>query len=123
MAEETQKLAHLIESLAQDKKAGALVVLEVGKVSLIADYFVIATGANKAQVHAIADHVMAGAKEAGYTLLHREGYAEALWVLLDYGSVVMHIFQPAERDFYNLERLWSHAPRAGIANIQPGKEN
>lgn len=116
LPEEALKLAHLIENLAQDKKAGALVVLEVGKVSLITDYFVITTGANKAQVQAIADQVMAGAKEAGYTLLHREGYAEALWVLLDYGSVVMHIFQPAERDFYNLERLWSHASRAGVAN-------
>lgn len=123
MPEGAQKLTHLIENLAQDKKAGALVVLEVGKVSLIADYFVIATGANKAQVHAIADQVMVGTKEAGYTLLHREGYAEALWVLLDYGSVVLHIFQPAERDFYNLERLWSHAPRAGVANTQPEREN
>jgi len=118
LAEEAQKLAYLIEKLAEEKKAGALVVLEVGKVSLIADYFVIATGANKAQVQAIADQVMAGAKEAGYTLLHREGYAEALWVLLDYGSVVMHIFQPAARDFYNLERLWSHAPRAGMTSAQ-----
>lgn len=123
LAEEIQKLAHLIESLAQDKKAGALVVLEVGKVTPIADYFVITTGANKAQVHAIADQVMAGAKEAGYPLLHREGYAEALWVLLDYGSVVMHIFQPAERDFYNLERLWSHAPRAGMTNVEFEREN
>lgn len=123
MAEEAQKLAQLIESLAHDKKAGAVVVLEVGKVSLIADYFVIATGANKAQVHAIADQVMAGAKEADYTLLHREGYAGALWVLLDYGSVVMHIFQPAERDFYNLERLWSHAPRASMIDVQAQKES
>lgn len=114
MTEEVQKLVHLIESLALDKKAGALVVLEIGKVSLIADYFVIATGANRAQVQAIADQVTDGVKVEGYTLLRREGYAEALWVLLDYGSVVIHIFQPAEREFYNLERLWSHAPRAAL---------
>lgn len=117
MTEEIQKLVQLVESLAADKKAIDTVILEVGKVSLVADYFVITTGASRTQVHAIADNIMENVKKEGYPLLHREGYAEALWVLLDYGSVVIHIFQPEEREFYNLERLWGHAPRAGINSL------
>lgn len=113
MTEDVQRLAQLVQDLAMDKKAGDMVVLEIGKVSVVADYFVIVSGASKAQVHAIADHIMENVKKADYALLHREGYDEGLWVLLDYGSVVVHIFQPQEREFYNLERLWGHAPKAG----------
>lgn len=113
MTQDVQKLAELVENLAAEKKAVDIITLEIGKVSLVADYFIIASGGSKAQVLAIADNIQEKAKEEGYQLLHREGYAEALWVLLDYGSVVVHIFQPEERHFYNLERLWSHAPRAG----------
>jgi ribosome-associated protein len=110
LTEDVKRLVQQVEDLAADKKAGNVITLEVGKVSLVADYFVIATGASKTQVHAIADHIMENVKQEGFTLLHREGYNEGLWVLLDYGSVVVHIFQPQEREFYNLERLWSHAP-------------
>lgn len=110
MTDDVQRLVQLVKGLAAEKKAGDTVILEVGKVSLVADYFLIASGNTKTQVHAIADHIMENVKAEGYPLLHREGYNEGLWVLLDYGSVVVHIFQPQEREFYNLERLWSHAP-------------
>lgn len=113
LTEDVQRLVQLIIRLAEDKKAANLVTLHIGKVSLVADYFIIATGASRTQVHAIADHIMENVKASGFTLLHREGYEEGSWVLLDYGSAVVHIFQPKERDFYNLERLWSHAPKAG----------
>jgi len=113
LTEEAGRLANLVEHLATDKKAMDLCVLDIGKVSLIADYFIIASGANKLHVQAIADHIMQNLKGEGYQLLHREGYAEGLWVLLDYGFVVIHIFQPEHREFYNLERLWGHAPRIG----------
>ena len=108
---EAGRLVKLAEDLAAEKKAQDIIVLEIGKVSLVADYFMIAAGATKVQVHAIADHIIQNLKEEGHTLLHKEGYNEGLWVLLDYGSVVIHLFQPEERDFYNLERLWGHAPR------------
>jgi ribosome-associated protein len=107
----------MIEELAADKKAIDIVTLNIGKVSLVADYFLIATGASKAQVHAIADNIMEKLKEEDYPLLHREGYSEGLWVLLDYSFVVVHIFQPEQREFYNLERLWSHAPKAGSNSL------
>ncbi|NLM52038.1 MAG: ribosome silencing factor [Firmicutes bacterium] len=113
MTEDVQRLVDLIKNAAENKKAEDLVVLHVGAVSIIADYFIIATGNTKLQVHAIADEIMEKTEEAGIPLLHKEGYDEGLWVLLDYGSVVVHIFQPEQRSFYNLERLWAHAPEAG----------
>jgi ribosome-associated protein len=113
LTEDVQRLIKLVEDLAEEKKAIDLMILEIGKVSVVADYFVIASGASRTQVHAIAGHIMENVKEAGYELLHREGFNEGLWILLDYGSVVVHLFQPREREFYNLERLWSHAPLAG----------
>ncbi|NLZ38264.1 MAG: ribosome silencing factor [Firmicutes bacterium] len=111
MDHKVQSLVKLISKAAEDKKAIDLAILKIGEVSLIADYFVIMTGATKIQIHAIANEIMEKTEEAGFTLLHKEGYDEGLWVLLDYGAVVVHIFQPKEREFYNLERLWSHAPR------------
>ncbi|MBS4021978.1 MAG: ribosome silencing factor [Dethiobacter sp.] len=111
MSQEAGRLVSLAENLAAEKKARDIMILEIGKVSVVADYFMIAGGANKIQVQAIADHIMQNLKEEGYPLLHREGYQEGLWVLLDYGSLVIHLFQPEEREFYNLERLWGHAPR------------
>jgi ribosome-associated protein len=110
--EAAEKLVNRITCLAAEKKAVDTVVLEIGKVSLIADYFVITGGNNRIQVQAIADHITETLKKEGYPLLHKEGYAEGLWILLDYGQVVVHLFQPEERRFYNLERLWGHAPQA-----------
>lgn len=112
MTDKAGRMAGLARRLAEDKKATDIIVLEIGKISLVADFFIIASGANKLQVQAIADHIMENMKVQGYPLLHKEGYGEGLWILLDYGSVVIHIFQPEERKFYNLERLWGHAPVA-----------
>lgn len=96
--------------LAAEKKAGNLVLLEVGKISIVADYFLIATGNTRVQVQTICDHLLAQLKNEGFPLLRMEGYREGWWVILDYGSLVIHVFQPEARDFYNLERLWGKAP-------------
>jgi ribosome-associated protein len=119
LTQDIENLASLVQDLAADKRALDILALEVGKVSTVADYFIIATGNTKPQVLAIADHILQTLKEEGHYLLHKEGYNEGSWVLLDYGSIVVHIFQPEERKFYNLERIWNHAPRtASIA--RPG---
>lgn len=110
MSQDVHRLVELIKNSAEDKKAVDLTILEIGKVSLVADYFIMVTGTTKTQVHAIADSILEKLKEADYTLLHKEGYQEGLWIFLDYGSVVVHIFQPEQREFYNLERLWAQAP-------------
>lgn len=92
--------------LLQDKKAQAVSLLEIGKLSLIADYFLICGGANKIQTRTLCDHLRENLQDEHYPLLRVEGYDTADWILLDFGAVVIHIFQPETRSFYNLERLW-----------------
>lgn len=97
---------------ASDKKAEDIVAMNVAELLVVTDYFVICTGRNDRQVKTIADEVEERLRvEAGVKPLGREGLPEAKWVLLDFVDVVVHIFQPEERDFYRLEKLWSDAPR------------
>ncbi len=97
---------------ADERKAGDITLLRVTEVSLLADYFVIATGYSKAQVRAIASAVADKlAEEMRRAPLHTEGMAEASWVLQDYGDVIVHTLMPNERDFYDLEAFWGHAER------------
>jgi len=105
-----REMAHLAARLAADKKAIDPVLLEVGTVSVVADYFLIATGNSAVQVHTICDHLQDNMKEAGFLLLRVEGYREGWWVVLDYGALIIHLLQPEARSFYDLERLWSKAP-------------
>ncbi|HKX73988.1 MAG TPA: ribosome silencing factor [Acidimicrobiia bacterium] len=93
-----------------DKKGSDIVLLEVGDIFTIADVFVIATGTSRPHVQTLADRVEELLKESGRRPLRDEGRAEAEWVLIDYGDVVVHIFQTAARDYYDLERLWRDAP-------------
>ncbi len=97
---------------AEDRKAGDITLLRVTEVSLLADYFVIATGYSKVQVRAIAGSVADKLEEElRRAPLHTEGMAEASWVLQDYGDVIVHTLMPNERDFYDLEAFWGHAER------------
>ena len=103
------QLAKAIVDIASDKKASDVLLLDIRDVSVIADYFVICSGNNNRQIQAIADAINDETKKQGATLLHREGTADSGWVLLDFGSVIVHIFGPKEREYYRLERLWSEA--------------
>lgn len=95
-----------------DKKGLDVELLEVGDLLTITEYFVIATGTSGIHVRALAEGVEeALAEKAGRKPLRREGVAEAEWALLDYGDVVVHLFQPDQREYYGLERLWRDAPR------------
>ncbi len=97
---------------ADERKAGDITLLRVTEVSLMADYFVIATGYSKAQVRAISGSVADKLEEdLRRAPLHTEGMAEATWVLQDYGDVIVHTLMPNERDFYDLEAFWGHAER------------
>ena len=97
--------------IAEDKKAENITVLNIHKLTFITDYFVIATGFNKRQLQAIADDIEKQLKEEGVRCLGREGYNEAVWVLMDYGDVVIHLFDEEARKTYDLEMLWGDAPR------------
>jgi ribosome-associated protein len=97
-------------SAAEDRKAVELRVMYLEKVTDFTDYFVICSGTSDRQVQAIADAVDAALRAEGVRPLHVEGYNRAQWVLLDYGDLVVHIFQEETRRFYGLERLWGDAP-------------
>lgn len=99
---------------ARDKKASELVVLDLRRSSAFTDYFLLCTGQNQRQVKAIADAVEETLKRARLRPAHVEGYDRADWVLLDYFTFIVHIFTPATREFYGLERLWGQAVRIAV---------
>ncbi len=103
-------LAKTIAEVAADKKASDVTVLDIRDVSVLADYFVICTGANARQIQAIADAVAEKLSSLQVETRKFEGSANTGWMLLDAGDIIVHIFGPMERDFYRLERLWSNAP-------------
>jgi len=103
-------LARRIVDLASDKKAADIVLLEIGALTSVADYFVICSGSSERQLGAIADGIAEGLRDEGVKPIGREGSSNAHWMLLDFGAVIVHIMAPPERDFYQLERLWAEAP-------------
>lgn len=112
---DVQGFARVAAEAAADKKAMDVVALFVGDLLVITDYFVIATGATDRQVSSIADEVEEQLREkCGIKPIGREGQRENTWVLLDFGDLVVHVFQPSEREFYRLEKLWSDAPRLDL---------
>ena len=102
-------LARRIVELAEDKKAADIVLLDLTGLTTLADHFVICSGGSERQLDAIADGIVEGLRADGARPIGREGLAASHWVLLDYGSVIVHVFTPPERDFYQLERHWSEA--------------
>ena len=103
------QVARAAVDIASDKKASDVLLLDIREVTTIADYFVICSGNNPRQIQAIADSLEEELEKQGVKALHREGIAEAGWVLLDFGDVIIHIFGTKEREYYRLERLWSEA--------------
>lgn len=96
--------------LALDRKATDVTALDLRGVSSATDFFLLATGNSDIQVRAIAEHVMEGMKAQGVRPLHVEGMDRARWVLMDYVDLVVHVFHPSAREFYQLEYLWGDAP-------------
>ena len=102
-------LARRIVELAEDKKAADIAVLDLTGLTTVADYFVIASGGSERQLDAIADGVISGMRDEKIHAFGREGTAASHWVLVDFGSVVVHVFTPPERDYYSLEKHWHEA--------------
>ena len=100
---------------AENKKAFEILILDLRILSSVCDYFVICTGSNTTQVGAIADGIDRELAEAGIHPSHVEGATEARWVLMDYGDVVVHLFEEQTRAYYSLEKLWGDAPRIPAA--------
>ncbi len=99
---------------AEAKKAQEIVILDVRKLTSLADYFLICHGANPRQNQAIADAIQAELAGAGLSAPHQEGYRRAEWIVLDYVQIVAHVFNSKTRNFYGLERLWRGAPQVAL---------
>ena len=108
------ELAKLAADVADSKKARDVVILDISELAVIADYFVICSANSRTQVQAIADAMEEQFELKGVRCKGIEGREEGKWVLLDFGDVVVHVFQEDERDFYGLERLWGDAPRLPV---------
>ncbi|MFG6099766.1 ribosome silencing factor [Leptothoe sp. ISB3NOV94-8A] len=110
--EKALELATAIANAADDRKAEDISILQVGDASYLADYFVIATGFTNVQVRAIARSIESTIEtDHGRSPLRTEGVEEGKWVIYDYGDVIAHIFQPREREYYDLEAFWGHVKR------------
>ena len=112
-----KELALAAAKALDSKKAGDLTVLETVDVTTLADYFVICTATSSTQVKALSDLCEETMKNLGEEPHHIEGHRGGVWVLLDYSSVVVHIFMPEAREFYNLERLWKDAVEVDPSDI------
>ncbi len=108
----TENFLETIVTAAEDKKAGDIAILKVADICYLTDYFLIITGYSTTQVRAIEDAIEA-AMELEWQQSPRqvEGKSEGSWILMDYGAIIVHIFLPKEREFYNLEEFWGHAQR------------
>ncbi len=102
----SREMVKLTVQALEDKKAEDVKVIDITGVSVLADYFVIASGMNKNQVQALVDNVEETLGRAGYECRQVEGYRTANWILLDYGDIIVHIFDAENRLFYDLERIW-----------------
>jgi ribosome-associated protein len=109
------QLSRLIAQAAADKKARGIVRVDIRQKSSIADYFVICEGDTDRQVRAITDSIVEACKAKGVRPLRAAGYEEGSWVVLDYASVIVHVFLPGERSYYDLESLWKAPARTAAA--------
>ncbi len=107
MADNTAKnMAKIAYEVLEDKKAVDITIIDISEVTVLADYFLIASGTNHNQVQALADNVEEKLGKAGYAMRQSEGYRTANWILMDYGDIIVHIFDSENRLFYDLERIW-----------------
>ena len=115
--DESRTMARLACDALEDKKALDVKVIGLEKISTLADYFIIASGANRNQVQAMADNVDELLGRAGHQPKQVEGYQSANWILMDYGDIVIHIFDEENRLFYDLERIWRDGQSVELSQL------
>ena len=102
----SKKMAHMAVEALEDRKGEDVKVIDISEISTLADYFIIAGGSNINQVQAMADNVQEVLGRAGFMTKNVEGYASGNWILLDFGDIIVHVFDNENRLFYDLERIW-----------------
>ena len=111
------EIAKLALEALEDKKAEDIRIIDISTVSVLADYFIIANGTNRSQIQALADNVQEKLGKAGHICKQMEGYQTANWVLLDFGEIIVHVFDRENRLFYDLERIWRDGKTVGIEEL------
>ncbi len=101
-----KELAKTAYQALKEKKGNEITVIDISGISILADYFIIASGSNENHVHALADSVQEEMQKKGAVLKHMEGYQNANWILLDFQDVIVHVQSEEDRLFYDLERIW-----------------
>ena len=111
------EIAIAVTKALDEKKGMDIKLLKIDKVSSLADYFLICTGTSSTHVKTLCDYAEYALEQAGETMLGREGHRGNSWELLDYGTIVVHVFTQEAREFYGLERLWADAEQVDLSNI------
>ena len=115
---EAKEMAKLAIQALEDKKAEDIKVIDISDISTIADYFIIASGKNHSQIQAMCDNVEETLGRAGAAMKQMEGYKSASWILMDYGDIIVHIFDMENRLFYDLERIWRDGKEIGAGELE-----
>lgn len=118
----SRELAEIAVKALDSKKGKEIRLIRIDKITTLAEYFVICTGTSNTQINALCDAVEKKLTEKGEEPLHREGYRGGTWVLLDYGCVVVHVFNDEARKFYSLEHLWADGEEVDLSAILPHAE-
>lgn len=112
------QMAKMAVDALEAKKGEDICIIDISGVSVLADYFLIANGNNKNQVQALIDHVEETLGKAGFSPRSVEGYQTANWILMDYGDVIVHVFDRQNRLFYDLERIWRDGKKIGVSDLE-----
>ncbi len=117
-----REMVEIAVKALDSKKGKEIRLIRIDKITTLAEYFVICTGTSNTQINALCDAVEKELTEKGEEPLHREGYRGGTWVLLDYGCVVVHVFNDEARKFYSLEHLWADGEEVDLSAILPHAE-
>ena len=115
--DQSKEMARIAYNALSDKKGEDIKIIDITGISVLADYFIIANGSSDSQVNALVDNVEEELHRAGYPLKQREGQASGSWVLLDFGDIIVHVFDRENRLFYDLERIWKDGKDISIKEL------
>ena len=115
--DQSKEMARIAYNALSDKKGEDIKIIDITGISVLADYFIIANGNSDSQVSALRDNVEEELHKAGYPLKQREGQASGSWVLLDFGDIIVHVFDRENRLFYDLERIWKDGKDISVEEL------
>ena len=115
--DQSKEMARIAYNALSDKKGEDVKIIDITGISVLADYFIIANGNSDSQVNALVDNVEEELHKAGYPLKQREGQASGSWVLLDFGDIIVHVFDRENRLFYDLERIWKDGKDISVEEL------